>query len=325
MRNYIIRRVLMIVPLLLGISFIMFMVMHFSPGDPASIRYGLNPDVSQSARADFDRLYGLNEPALKQYLNWMGRFLSLDFGRSFIDDKPVMEKIVSRLPATLLLQGVSIFIVFVIAVPLGVISAVKLHSRFDRITTVMVFIGYATPGFWLALLLILFFGIHLRWFPISGMSPWYSVYLGRWARIKDLSWHLVLPAVATSFSSLAALSRYARSSMIEVMHEKYILTARAKGLNPRRIVVVHMLKNALMPIITIMGLTLPALISGSFIFETIFAWPGMGRLGYEAVMNYDYPVVMGVGVIATFLTLTGILISDIMYAIVDPRVSYKKR
>jgi len=325
MKQYIIRRVLLMVPLLVGISFLMFLVMHLAPGDPASIRYGLNPEVSESARANFSEMYGLDRPMLEQYMMWMRRFVSLDFGRSFIDDKPVIEKIIAHLPATLLLQSVSILLIFCIAVPLGVASAVKMNSRFDRITTVIVFAGYATPGFWLALLLIFFFGIRLQWFPISGMSPWYSVYLGGWDNIRVLLSHLVLPVTATSFGSLAALSRYARSSTIEVMREKYILTARAKGLKPRRIVAVHMLRNALMPIITIVGLTLPALISGSFIFETIFAWPGMGRLGYEAVMNYDYPVVMGVGVIATLLTLVGILISDILYAVVDPRVSYTKR
>lgn len=325
MKRYIIKRLLMIVPLLFGISFIMFIIMNLSPGDPASLRYGLNPEVSQTARAEFSEMYGLDKPVMSQYLSWMRRFLSLDFGRSFMDDKPVIEKIASRLPATILLQSVSIFIITIIAIPLGVISAVKMNSRFDKITTFLVFVGYATPGFWLALLLIMFFGIKLGWLPVAGMMPWYTNYMQGWDRFLVLLRHLILPAVATSFSSLAALSRYARSSMIEVMNEKYILTARAKGLREGRIIGVHMLKNALMPIITIMGLTLPALISGSFIFETIFAWPGMGRLGYEAVMNYDYPVVMGVGVIATILTLLGILISDIMYAVVDPRVSYLKK
>lgn len=325
MKAYLLRRVLVMVPLLFGISLIMFLIMHLAPGDPASMRYGLNPEVSESARANFDKMYGLDRPVLEQYFSWLRRFFSLDFGNSFIDDMPVTEKILSRLPATLLLQGVSILLILLIALPLGVASAVKRGSLFDRITTVLVFIGYSAPGFWLALLLIMFFGIRLQWFPISGMRPWYAAYMPQAERIRSLLWHLVLPVIATSVSSLAALSRYARSSMIEVMNEKYILTARAKGLKPSRIVSVHMLKNALMPIVTILGLTLPALISGSFIFETIFAWPGMGRLGYEAIMNYDYPVVMGVGVIATLLTLVGILISDIMYAVIDPRVSYNRR
>jgi peptide/nickel transport system permease protein len=306
--------------MLIGISFILFVVMHLAPGDPASIRYGLNPEVSESARANFAKMYGLDKPVLQQYVSWMKRFLSFDFGRSFIDDRPVTEKILSRLPATLLLQVSSLLVIFLVAIPIGVLSAVKKGSAFDRVTTVLVFIGYAMPTFWLALLLILFFGFKLQWFPISGMSPWYTAYLDTAGRLKDLLWHLVLPVATTAFGGLAALSRYSRSSMIEALNENYILTARAKGLPERRVIMVHALRNALLPIVTIMGLTLPALVSGSFIFETIFAWPGMGRLGYEAIMNYDYPVVMGVAVMATFLTLLGIFLSDVMYAVVDPRI-----
>ncbi|MEA3489693.1 MAG: ABC transporter permease [Candidatus Omnitrophota bacterium] len=324
MKRYIIKRLLLIVPMLIGISFIMFVIMHLAPGDPASIRYGLNPEVSESARSNFSRMYDLDKPVLLQYVLWMKRFLSLDFGRSLIDDQLVIKKIFSRLPATILLQAASLLVIFCISIPLGIISAVKRNSLFDRVTTILVFIGYAMPTFWLALLLILFFGYKLQWFPVSGMSPWYTAYLDGFGKAKDLLWHLVLPVIATASGSLAALSRYSRSSMIEALGENYVLTARAKGLPERRVILVHVLKNALLPIITIMGLTLPALISGSFIFETIFAWPGLGRLGYEAIMNYDYPVVMGVGVIATFLTLLGIFLSDVLYAAVDPRIRLEK-
>jgi len=310
--------------MLIGISLILFVIMHFAPGDPTSLRYGLNPEVSQSARQNFDKMYGLDKPLFMQYALWMKRFVLLDFGRSFIDDKPVIGKIASRLPATLLLQISSLIVIFIIALPIGIISAVKRNSVFDRIMTVVVFIGYAMPTFWLALLLIFLLGFKLEWFPISGMSPWYTAYLDGFGKFKDLIWHLVLPVATTAFGGLAALSRYSRSSMIETLQEQYILTARAKGLPERRVIMVHALKNALLPIITILGLTLPGLISGSFIFETIFAWPGMGRLGYEAIMSYDYPVVMGVGAIATFLTLLGIFISDVLYAVVDPRIRFEK-
>ncbi|RKY42836.1 MAG: diguanylate cyclase [Candidatus Makaraimicrobium thalassicum] len=323
MLRFIIKRLLLIIPMLIGISFIMFVIMHLAPGDPASMRYGLNPEVSESARADFSRMYDLDKPVMVQYALWMKRFLFLDFGRSLIDDRRVISKILSRLPATILLQAVSLLVIFFVAIPIGIVSAMRRNSIFDRVMTILVFAGYAMPTFWLALLLILVFGLRLQWFPISGMGPWYTAYLDGFARARDLIWHLVLPVAATAFGALAALSRYTRSSMIEAMGENYVLTARAKGLPENRVIIVHILRNALLPIVTIMGLTLPGLISGSFIFETIFAWPGMGRLGYEAIMNYDYPVVMGVGVIATFLTLLGILLSDIMYAVVDPRIRFE--
>ncbi|MFH1836597.1 MAG: ABC transporter permease [Candidatus Omnitrophota bacterium] len=324
MNKYILKRLLLMIPMLLGISFIMFIVMHIAPGDPASMRYGMNPEVSGSARAEFSKMYDLDKPIVVQYALWLKRLIKLDFGMSLIDDQPVMAKILGRLPATLLLQISSIILIFFIAVPLGIYSAVKRDSTFDKVSTVLVFVGYATPSFWLALLLVFFFGVKLQCLPISGMTPWYTVYLDNAARYKDLIRHLILPVTVTAFGSLAALSRYSRSSMIEAMEENYILTARAKGLSEKRIIFTHALKNALLPIITIMGLTLPALISGSFIFETIFSWPGMGRLGYEAIMNYDYPVVMGVGVIATLLTLIGIFASDILYAVVDPRIRLSK-
>jgi peptide/nickel transport system permease protein len=325
MRRYIIKRLLLIVPMLIGISFILFVIMHLAPGDPASIRYGLNPDVSESARENFNRLYGLDRPVLEQYWLWLRRFASLDFGRSFIDDRPVIAKVMAALPATLLLQVSSLAVIFCVALPVGIISAVKRGSLFDRAAGLVVFTGYAMPTFWLALVLLFIFGYKLEIFPVSGMRPWYVEYLSEYGRIRDLAWHLVLPVFVTAFGGLAALSRYSRSSMIEALNQQYITTARAKGLPERRVIMVHALRNALMPIVTILGLTLPALISGSFIFETIFAWPGMGRLGYQAIMDYDYPVVMGVAVISTFLTLAGIFLSDITYAVVDPRVRYEAK
>lgn len=313
------------IPMLLGISLILFVVMHLAPGDPTSLRYGMNPEVSQSARDNFNKLYGLDKPMLVQYLLWLKRLVFLDFGSSFIDDRAVMAKIWASLPATLILEILSLILILAISIPVGVISAVRRGGLFDKTMTLFVFIGYAMPTFWLALLLIIVFGLKLAWFPISGMSPWYVVYLSPFEKIKDLGWHLVLPLVTTSFTALASLSRYARSSMIEVMEQNYILTARAKGLSENKVIWTHAFKNALLPIVTILGLSLPGLISGSFIFETIFAWPGMGRLGYEAIMNYDYPVVMGVAVMATLLTLLGIFISDITYAFVDPRIRYEAK
>jgi len=323
MIRYITKRLFLMIPMLIGISILTLLIMHLAPGDPTSIRYGLNPEVSGSARAHLKEIYDLDKPLMVQYARWLKRILTLDFGRSFIDNRPVIEKIKERLPATLLLQISALLLIFTIALPVGVVSAVKQNSLFDKITTFLVFIGFAMPTFWLALLLMWFFGFQLEWFPISGMRPWYVLFLSGGERILDLLWHLVLPVATLAFTGLAGISRYARSSMLEVIRQDYIRTARAKGIPENKIVYRHALKNALLPILTILGLTLPSLISGSFIFETIFAWPGMGRLGYTAIMQYDYPTVMGVGLIATFLTLVGILISDVLYAVVDPRIRYE--
>ncbi len=308
--------------MLIGISLITLMVMHLAPGDPASVRYGLNPEVAGSARAQFRELYGLDKPVLVQFFTWLKRIVRFDFGNSFIDDRPVIKKIGERLPATLLLGAISILVIYLLAIPIGVSSAVKANTPYDRIMSVVVFAGYATPTFWFALLLIMFFGVHLGWFPISGMRPWYVEYYPFFDSLRDLAWRLVLPVAAMSLLSLAGISRYMRSSMLEALRQDYIRTARAKGLKESRVIYRHALKNALLPIVTIASMILPGLIGGSMIIEIIFGWPGMGRLAYESIMNFDYPTVMGVTVIATFLTLLALVIADVMYAVVDPRIRY---
>lgn len=323
MLNYILRRFLFVIPMILGISLLTLIVMHLAPGDPASIRYGLNPEVSDSARARLNEIYGLDKPVIIQYVTWVKRLLTFDFGSSFIDDRLVIEKIAERLPATLLLNISALIVIFAISLPIGVTTALRHNSLYDRIMTIFVFVGYSTPTFWFALILMLVFGFWLGWLPVSGMSPWYTQFYSPFHKFADLLRHLILPLTATAFGGLAGISRYARASMLEVIRQDYIRTAKAKGLSYKKIVWRHALKNALLPIITIIGFSLPGLISGSFIFETIFSWPGMGRMTYEAIMNYDYPTVMGGGVIAILLTLIGILISDILYAAADPRIRYK--
>ena len=310
------------VPMLIGILLITFVIAHLAPGDPASIRYGLNPEVSGTARAQFRELYGLDKPVLTQFAMWIKRVAFLDFGNSFIDDRPVIEKIGERLPATLLLGIISMLVIYALSIPIGISSAVKANTPYDRITTVAVFVGYATPTFWFSLLLIMFFGVYLGWFPISGMRPWYVEYYTFFNSLRDLIWRLVLPVTATSLLSLAAISRYMRSSMLEVLRQDYIRTARAKGLSEGRVIYRHALRNALLPIVTIASMILRSLVGGSFIIETIFGWPGMGRLGFEAIMNHDLPTVMGVGIISVFLTLAGLVLADIIYAAVDPRIRY---
>ena len=206
------------------------------------------------------------------------------------------------------------------AVPIGVLSAVHQDSLFDKVMSVIVFIGFAVPTFWLALLLMIFFGIHLGWLPISGLRSLNYEYLSAWEQLVDLAAHLVLPVFISAFDGLAGLSRYMRANMLEVIRQDYILTARAKGLSERQVIYKHALRNALLPAITILGLSIPGLIGGSVIFETIFAIPGMGQLFYMSVMARDYPTVMGILLIGAVLTLVGNLIADVSYAAADPRI-----
>lgn len=323
MLNYIIRRLFLIFPKLAGIMLLTFIIINAAPGDPISSRYGLNPEVSAEAQARLRSYYGLDKPLLERFGSWMASVGRLDFGRSFIDDRPVMEKIGDRLPATILLNICSLLVIYLLAIPIGVRAAISPGSLFDKATTILLFAGYAVPTFWFALILIMIFSIQLGWFPLSGLMPWYAGCYSLWQSIWSIGQHLVLPVLASSLTSLAWISRYMRSHMMEVLKQDYIRTARAKGLSEARVIYRHALKNALLPLATVAGMILPALIGGSFVIEVIFGWPGMGRLGYEAMMSNDQPLMMGVFFIVTFLTLVGILISDVLNAIVDPRIRYE--
>jgi len=311
------------IPLLLGITIITFVIIHLSPGGPADMLIGLSPKVSAEAKARLHSLYGLDKPIHVQYWLWLSRLVRFDFGRSFKDGRLVIIKVLERLPATLLLNVLSLLLIFFIALPIGIISAVRQDSFLDKGMTIFVFLGFSVPAFWLALLLMLLFGVVLGWLPISGMHSVNFPYFSFWGKLWDLIKHLILPVFVSAFGGLAYLSRYSRTSMLEVLRQDYIRTARAKGVPENKVIYKHALRNALIPIITLLGLSLPALIGGGFIFETIFAWPGMGRLGYQAIMSRDYPVIMGVGVIAALLTLLGNLIADITYAFVDPRIRHR--
>lgn len=323
MLRYIFRRLILTIPVLLGITIITFLVMHLSPGKPTDVLTDMNQKITVEAKQRLVAIYGLDKPFYVQYLMWIKRLAKLDFGKSFKDDRPVIKKIAERLPATLLLNFLSIIFIFVIAIPIGVISSVKKDTVFDKITTVTVFFGFSVPTFWLAILLMIFFGLHLGWLPISGFRSINFDELTFFGKFTDITRHLILPVSVSAFTGLAGLSRYTKSAMLEVLHQDYIRTARAKGLPESTVIFKHALRNALIPVVTIMGLTIPDLIGGSFIFETIFAWPGMGRLGYEAIMARDYPVIMAVGTIVAILTLLGNLIADITYAYIDPRIRYK--
>ncbi len=313
----------MIIPILFGITLITFGVMHLAPGKPTDLAVDMNAKVSSEAKVRLAELYGLNKPWYVQYGDWLKRFVRLDFGSSFKDGRPAIAKIGERLPASLLLNCLSLLLIFSLALPIGIYSAVKRNSWFDRGMTVFVFIGFSVPAFWLALLLMIQFGLKLGWLPISGLHSLNYDEFTFFQKMFDVAKHLVLPVVVSSFTGLAGLSRYTRSSMLDVLRQDYIRMAYAKGLSHKRIIFRHAAANALLPIVTILGLALPGLIGGGFIFETIFAYPGMGRLGYEAIMARDYPVVMAVGTIAALLTLVGNLIADLSYAWIDPRIRYK--
>jgi peptide/nickel transport system permease protein len=324
MKKYITKRLVSIIPMLLGISLVSFAVMHLAPGSPVDSLTTLDPKVSLEAREKLIEHYGLDRPVFIQYLSWLKRIAVMDFGNSYRDGQRVIVKISQRIPITLIINALSIFFILLIAIPIGVVSAVKKDSFYDRFMTVFVFIGFAMPGFWLALMLISFFGIHLRWLPVQGIASLDFESLSFFGKFIDASRHLVLPVFVSCFGGLAGMSRYVRNNMLEVLHKDYIKTARAKGLSENAIVYRHALKNAILPVITILGLSVPGLIGGSVIFESVFGIPGMGRLFYESVMGRDYPVIMAVLVIGAFLTLIGNLLADISYSFADPRIKYER-
>jgi len=315
------RRLLMLIPLFFGITLISFTVIHLAPGEPVEMQMAMNPKVGKEARERLTRFYGLDQPLHVQYFSWLKKLSRLDFGNSFSsDNRPVIEKIKERLPITISLNIIALIIEFGLAIPIGIMAAVHRNSLLDKGLTVFVFTGFAVPTFWLALLLMYFFGVKLNWLPISGLHTLgYEAY-GKLAQLWDLAKHLILPVCVASFGSLAGVSRYMRSAMLQVIEQDYITTARAKGLSERVVIWKHALRNALLPLITLAGFSIPGLIGGSVIFETIFAIPGMGQLFYQSVMARDYPVVMGILVIGAGLTLIGNLLADLGYALADPRI-----
>lgn len=321
MTRYLLKRIALLFPLMLGITLITFTVIHLAPGEPVEMQMAMNPKVGKEARDRLTSFYGLDKPLHEQYINWLGKLARLDLGRSFSsDNRPVLDKIKERLPVTLSLNLVALVLEFGLAIPIGIMAAVHRDRWLDKGITVFVFLGFAVPTFWLALLLMYLFGVQLNWLPISGLHTLgYEAY--SWAgRLWDLAKHLILPICVASFGSLAGVSRYMRSAMLGVISQDYITTARAKGLSERVVIWKHALRNALLPLITLVGFSIPGLIGGSVIFETIFAIPGMGQLFYQGVMSRDYPLVMGILVIGAFLTLIGNLIADISYAVADPRI-----
>ncbi len=318
MRSYVIRRLLWCVPVLFGITVISFLMVHIAPGSPIGTQ--LDPKVTQEVRERWEQTFNLDRPYHVQYALWIRDLLS---GRltSFKDGQPVLRKILERLPATILLNVVATVIIFSVALPLGIFSATHRYSPADHATTFLAFLGISIPSFWLAYLLILLF---VKGFgvPVLGMRTFGVEGLGALPLMSDRLWHLFLPALVGAVGGVAAISRYMRGSFLEVIDQDYVRTARAKGLPEVEVRYKHALKNALLPIATIFGFLIPGLIGGSVIIESIFAWPGIGRLSYQAVLARDYPTVMTVNAIGAVLVLLGNLVADVLYAVVDPRISY---
>lgn len=322
MKKFISHRLLQLIPLLIGISILSFFVMHLAPGDPTALFTDPNVDPTELARIRAN--WGLDKPIIVQYFYWLGNALRGDFGTSYTTGIPVIKEIMERLPATLLLMITSFILTLLITVPLGVISAVKKGKWIDNLITFFSFAGMATPSFWLGLMFMLLFAVKLDWLPAVGMYDPLLRDQGLGARALDLIRHMILPLMTMTLLSLAGITRYQRAAMLEVLDQDYIRTARAKGLPEKIIIYKHALRNALIPLVTILGLSLPDLFGGAFIIETIFAWPGMGRLGVMAIFQRNYPLIMGIVVLSSLLIILGNLFADIGYALVDPRIRYGK-
>ncbi len=320
MLTYIIKRALLMIPILLGITLLSFGVMRLAPGGPAEAQMEFSAKASAEARERLRKLYGADQPFYKQYATWLKNFVTLDFGTAFADGRKVKDKILERLPITLTINILSLGLVLIIAIPIGIMSATRQYSLLDRFTTIFVFVGFSTPSFWLALLLIYLFGVQWGVLPISGIQSLDTAGFTFFGRLSDWTNHLLLPVFVSAFGGLAGFSRYMRNNMLEVLRQDYIRTARAKGLSDRVVIYKHALRNALMPVITILGLSLPGIIGGSVIMETVFGIPGMGQLLYQAVFSRDYNLAMGILVPGAFLTMIGNFLADIAYAFTDPRV-----
>jgi peptide/nickel transport system permease protein len=324
MLRFLVRRILQSIPVFIGVTIISFALIHAVPGGPTA-RLELDKDVKPEDIARIKANMGLDKPVWMQYLIWagvmpnsQGEFRGLlqgDLGISYIDQTPVSASIMDRLPNTLLLTGTAFVISLCLALPVGAWSAIRQYALFDNVATVLSTAGVSIPSFWFGLIAILVFSVKLRWLPSGGMYT-----LGQEKNLVDLLKHLAMPASILSILSVAGWNRYVRASMLEVITQDYVRTARAKGVKEAWVVIRHILRNALIPVATLVGLSIPSLVGGSLITETIFGWPGMGRLAYHAAIKRDYPVIMGTLVIGTVLVILGNLLADVAYTFLDPRI-----
>jgi peptide/nickel transport system permease protein len=335
--QYVAQRLLLLVPTFLGVTFLAYAIMLMAPGDPVDLFFaggiagggeGMSTDrlaEVAEAKEELRRDLGLDRPIPIQYALWLSRLLRGELGESFKDRAPVWDKIRERLPVTLALNVLSLLITFLIALPLGIYSAVRTGSRLDQLSTLAVFMLYSLPSFWIGTLILIFLcgGDYLAWFPPGGIRS--LAHDPAWPvsqRVADYLYHLAMPLLCTTYAAFAALSRFMRTSMLENARQDFIRTARAKGVSEPAVILKHMLRNSLIPVITILAGVLPALIGGSIIIETIFSVPGIGQLSYQSVLARDYPVVIAIFAASSFLTIVGILLSDLALAWVDPRIHF---
>ena len=341
MWRYILQRLFLFVPTFIGVTLISFLIMRLAPGDPAELMAGgglaggaavgisiEKRGVVDQALAQWRAQFGLDQPLHVQYGLWLKNLFTLNFGDSFKDNQPVLGKILERLPVTIKLNIFSILLIYLIAIPLGIYSATHSYSFGDQITTLAAFILFATPIVWAGTMALVFLcgGDFFYLFPPGGLTSIdYSPTWPFWERLTDQLWHLFLPVLLLSYAGFAGLSRYMRTGMLEVIGQDFVRTARAKGLPERIVVFKHVLRNSLIPMVTIFASILPGLIGGSIIIETIFSIPGLGQLGYQSVLARDYPTVMALFTVSALLTLIGILLSDLLLTVVDPRIAFGRR
>lgn len=314
MPQFLLVRAIQALIVVLVVSVITFAIIYSAPGGPEVL---LAPDIDRATVERFSERFGLNDPVPLQYVRWLGNAVRGDFGVSFTYQRSVLELFLSRLPATLILSGASLLIAILVAIPLGVVSAVRRYSLIDYTVTVISLLGISIPVFWFGILCIILFGVIWSVLPTGGMYT-----IGAPFSLVDRLTHLVLPAAVLGLTNMAEIARYTRSSMLSALSEDFIRTARAKGLRTRTVVVMHALRNAMLPIVTVIGLLLPRLIGGTAITESVFAWPGIGRLAVDGALQRDYPVVMVVTLAVAVGVVVSTLITDVLYAVLDPRIRY---
>ena len=326
MARYILRRLLGAIPLLLGVATLIFFILNLAPGDPTALYFNANvpPEVLEQLRHNF----GLDQPIHIRYFKWLGSFLTGDFGFSFGQGRPVIEVIGDALPNTLILAFLALVVVFTIGVLIGIFQAVRQYSWMDNILSVVSLFFYSMPSFWLGLMLMLVFSLKAhQWgwpitLPATGITSVDYEFLSPVDKIRDRIDHLILPTMTLALVLAAGIARYTRGQMLEVIRQDYIRTARAKGVPERTVILRHALRNSMIPVITLLGLYLPTLFSGSVFVETIFSWPGLGRVIVDAIFQRDYPLVMATSFIFAVMVVIGNLIADVLYAVADPRIRY---